>query len=190
MLLFISKPFDFQRAQPQPRKDQFMYPYSHALIGGLVGVTLFPNQTGPQLACAIAATLPDFVATPFHISRIFFKKDAAPLTREISHSLIQALSVLALWWEFGHPSQLVTAGIVGWLSHILIDALTHSNPEFSEHDASLLWPFDVKLGQAIGVWDYRHPFTKDISWLVFIPKLPEVLIDLSCVALLVYLTCF
>lgn len=160
-----------------------MYIYSHALIGGgLVGTILFQNEPNLQAVCLAGAILPDLISIPFHTSRILRGKDANLLSREISHSVIVASATSFIFLFFFKLNPVFLALISGWISHLFVDALTHSRNDFVKHDASLFWPFcNIKLGQIIGIWDYRHPFTKKINWMIFKPKTTEVLIDLLCI---------
>lgn len=135
-----------------------MQTYTHASIGALIGLAYFPHQPVAQLLCIGAAVAPDIVMMPtFLLDRMPGRQALTNqprwllATKELSHSLPLSAGMLLIGLHRNWPL-LIAIGI-GWLSHVIIDMLTHGNPCFQENDPHYIWPFGSL--RKIGVWDYR-----------------------------------
>ena len=168
-----------------------MQPYTHFVIGGALGACLFPNEQILQLSCAVGGVIPDLAAAPqYAIDLIAGRKpmtkqsDRLILLKEISHSLpIWILAVIiiivskSIWPDFIY--QMIMVAMIGWFSHIPVDAISHNNPKFAKEDLTLMWPLGMKMH--IGNWDYRYDYG------VLKPKPFELFL---CVALIILVAIF
>lgn len=79
--------------------------------------------------------------------------------------------------QSGDMSRVLLGIGLGFLSHWVIDVLSHSGEEFLPTDCSMIWPVgrrDFRLGGFIGFWEYRRRQAN------FAPKVPEFLLDVLC----------
>lgn len=136
-----------------------MQTVTHLAIGAFIGAAAFRHQPLAQLACVAASVGPDVVMMPlFALDKLRGRKPLlkqGPLLlvlKELSHSLFLALLCLLAGAQSGQV--LVTAFAVGWLAHIVIDVLTHADPEFQAlGDPHYIWPVGSLRG--FGIWEYR-----------------------------------
>ncbi len=164
-----------------------MQTYTHALLGGCLGIALFPQLPSVQFACIAGSVLPDVVQMPkYLLDKMRNKKplehvpNSIVLLKNMAHSLLfwGALSLIA-WYS---SVSVVVACCIGGLVHCMVDALTHCDPKY-KYDAGFLWPLNIQLADYTGIWDYR--IDHGVLW----PKLPEAIVDAAAVTfiLLAYL---
>ena len=153
--------------------------YTHLVIGASTGALLYPDNPTAQAVCIIGAVTPDVILGPKFVLDKLRGKQAFV---EQSAGLLQAIEVvnsipygllgclLACLFTLKFPSLTLWTVRVAWLplaffasytGHLVIDALTHSGKEYRDTDPSYLyfWPFwcpKVKLGNVIGIWEYRY----------------------------------
>lgn len=136
-----------------------MQTYTHLAIGGLIAVTLFPNDPLSEGMCLLGSCASDVPAMFIMFKDVVNK--ARPFSRlsalnkrtiEICHSLPLSLIFIVQALVMGNSFK--RAFSLGFLSHILIDITTHTGKgEYAETDPSYLWPLPWKL--RIAIWDYR-----------------------------------
>jgi membrane-bound metal-dependent hydrolase YbcI (DUF457 family) len=144
-----------------------MQTYTHAWIGGAVGVILFPNNIAGQIACVAGSILPDVVMIPQFLwdkvnGRQPLKTQSSFLMslKEIAHSLpiwsiltIVGATILSTY-------DILFAIGVGGLLHVFIDIITHGtgpkeNRPYWDTDVKFMWPTRTDL-RPLGLWEYRY----------------------------------
>jgi hypothetical protein len=135
-----------------------LHTLTHLAIATCGAALLWPNAHLLQAACVVGAVLPDVVMVPTFITDRMSGR--LPLSQppqwllwliELGHSfwLWSAILLAAIW--FGTMAPICFA--LGGLSHVMIDVLTHGNPQFQRFDPQYLWPIADLRGLA--TWDYR-----------------------------------
>lgn len=163
-----------------------MQTYTPALVGGVIGVLSNPNSLSAQLSCALTACGPDLVMVPrFLVDK---RKGKLPLANpssdlrlayEITHSLPIWILLCSTLSFFVSVNNLSLSLSLSWLSHLIIDALTHCDSRFAKNDQTMLWPLKTQLGTVVGIWDYRYDYG------ILRPKPFETLIDLVAVLIII-----
>lgn len=163
-----------------------MQTYTHFLVGGALGCSLFPTSTLAQFSCACGGVVPDLVLLPKYVldrirGRQAFTEQSSwlLLIKELSHSIpFWGVLWLICWYFVAGAAPLVwkigNAFLLGFLSHLIIDALTHCGEKFRSTDQGMLWPLKLKLGALVGLWEYRYDHG------VLKPKLFELCVDICC----------
>ena len=121
-----------------------MWPWGHLAAGYLVYTAYTRLHTGdppadvPALVALLGTQLPDLVDKPLAWSLVVL-----PTGRSLGHSLVVGAVVLPVAWALAarrDARPLAAALSIGWLSHLLGDALYPLvNGEFA-HVAFLAWP--------------------------------------------------
>ena len=121
-----------------------MWPWGHLAAGYLVYTAYTRLHTGdppadvPALVALLGTQLPDLVDKP-----LAWSLAVLPTGRSLGHSLVVGAVVLPVAWALAahrDARPLAAALSVGWLSHLLGDALyPFVNGEFA-HVAFLAWP--------------------------------------------------
>lgn len=163
-----------------------MWPPTHTVVAATVAEALFPGNRTALLVLTVASTWPDF---PFLAQVGLNIKDGKSvaeynrpwllLLNNAAHSLPVWLAVFATSRVLPVIPAVVSLALWGWLSHILIDVLTHGRGKKFKGDPDL-WPWRHTLGSVMGIYTYREPGC-------YKPKVPEVIISLTSVVLFVLL---
>ena len=121
-----------------------MWPWGHLAAGYLVYTAYIRLHTGdppadvPALVALLGTQLPDLVDKP-----LAWSLAVLPTGRSLGHSLVVGAVVLPVAWALAarrDARPLAAALSIGWLSHLLGDALYPLvNGEFA-HVAFLAWP--------------------------------------------------
>ncbi len=151
------------------RKIGRMRTYSHALITWAAARRLAPSELDIAARAALGAALPDLpaIAGAFWLgarrrrwlTRTEFCKEACEKgpfggPDAALHSALPVTLLLALWAVSGERKRRArTAFLLGWLGHVLADALTHA-----EDARAVLWPLSRRrLRSPVSYWDHsRH----------------------------------
>ena len=170
-----------------------MQTYTHAAVGGVLGITLFPDKPLAQAVCIITSMVPDLVMVPQFIFDRLAGREALKvqskrmmLMKEIGHSLVVWI-VLGTIGIMVLPLALQPIGLaatLGGFFHGFVDVFTHGKgPQeqrpFWDTDLTSMWPLPVDL-RPWGIWEYRHT-PPDL-----VPKPPEVVVLLACAAFIAY----
>lgn len=133
-----------------------MQTYTHLAIGAALGTLAYRNDPLAQLCCVIGAGGSDVgFALEFAAHKF---KGLAPMKQkrprwlreigEAAHSLPLWFAVLVAIW-FSADTRLFVLALafeVGWISHIVVDVLTHGGgkdgKKFSETDVTFMWPLN------------------------------------------------
>ncbi len=157
-----------------------MQTYTHLVIGAALGgavahIHVFQEVTPSVVVVAtiVGAGLPD-AATFIQMMQDIIWYKRAPFSesknqriwmflKEVSHG--GPWMIATLWWltTLGRSSLTIVLGalLLGLISHVIIDAMTHCGEEFRETDVSCLWPLNPILtsklaGEIVGVAEYRY----------------------------------
>ena len=159
-----------------------MYTDTHALLALTVTGWCYKERLTPRIVCAVAATFPDYAmlmqcaiwwmngqVIDGSVSWSSFTNDYTAIT----HSFF----VIALACQSGQSicHRWFKAFVVGWLSHPIIDVLTHGKTE-----VLYLWPSHYFLGKIFGVIDYRLEGLARTRW--------EIALDFSLAAVVLWQT--
>ena len=148
-----------------------MRTYSHALLTWVTARRLRPSEPGVAAWGALGAVLPDL---PAIAGAILLGARRRPFTRRefceevcekvpfggpdaALHSALPAAATLAVYRMSGaekhHPRPALLALLLGWMGHVLTDALTHA-----EDARPVLWPLSRwRFRSPISYWDRsRH----------------------------------
>lgn len=137
-----------------------MQTYTHAEMGIVAGIRLFPASATAIICCAVGSILPDIAAAVmFAIDRM---RGEQPLKEQTSRFLTvqEIVNSLILWGAVvsvtlllgGKYSLLISAS---YFTHLVVDILTHGGAEYAKTDPSFLWPFQSKIMRRLAVCEYR-----------------------------------
>lgn len=143
--------------------------YTHGLVGAVIGLKLFPDSFAIQAVCAIGAMVPDCTIVPYYIRDISLGKHPCKeqgkiqqLVSEISHSLPLLVVFIAFTFFLRGIYQdnffkIILMFEIGVLSHIVLDVLTHKNPNRKYPiERSMMWPIKKAHLNAFAILDYRY----------------------------------
>lgn len=140
-----------------------MQPYTHPLVGALLGTLLCPHDNLAIAACFCGASCPDVVMAPQWLKEkargkkplVKISKEAA-VAIEISHSLI--LWIIATGLSMLLPWTWLPAFLIGGVSHVVIDSVSHADEKYLAGvlETGFIWPLPWKIGRFVGFWTYRH----------------------------------
>jgi hypothetical protein len=144
-----------------------MQTYTHAAIGILAGVIIFPHDYFRQSVCAIGAIAPDVILVPkFIFDKLSGKQVLAKqskrllVAKEIVNSIPLFLMLYLGWFLLAKITawyELLTMSFLfNYLVHLFIDAFTHGDKKYYDSDPTFLWPWKKRL--AIASWEYRYDF--------------------------------
>lgn len=145
-----------------------MQTYTHALVGGAAGISLFPDNLFAQCVLVAGSVLPDVPdAIKMIMDKVRGKKPFADLTRSalinnmfnsffVWMGMLVVVHVVIAVGQSDMESLFATKlypFCLGGLLHWLIDAYTHAEERFSKTDSKMFWPLKITTR---GVWEYRY----------------------------------
>lgn len=162
-----------------------MQTYTHLLLGTAMGKTLFHDEPMVNIVMIMAGSvLPDFVAIAKYV--IDRMRGAPPLAKQGRKLLlIQEISNSIFLWGLGlvvtlyfSSNQFVTLLIASYVTHLIIDRLTHGGKEYMETDPSFMWPLPGKVLRGFGVLEYRygHAVLWPVKWWEGIVNMVAILL--------------
>lgn len=147
-----------------------MRTYSHAALTWTAARLADPSEAGVAAWAAVGATLPDLPATAgaawlglrrCSLDRTGFREEVCA-KRSFStpdaalHSALPAGALLLAFWTSGSSDsslrRSLSAFLIGWVGHVLADALTHA-----EDARPVLWPVSGRRFRSpVSYWDRSH----------------------------------
>jgi hypothetical protein len=158
--------------------------YTHAAVGLLAGIVVFPHNAPAQIACIAGADGPDNSIPPSCLA--YRWKNRQPSFANWPRGLIfaEAMHSIPLWcvasliierlFIIGIGGPYLLAFLLGGLSHAMVDSYTHGgrghNIYTANDNVGFLWPWKFKLGRILGFYEYRDP-----NYPGLLPKWPEAM---------------
>ena len=164
-----------------------MQTYTHAVVGAAIGgalmhLTPFKDLGLVPLAAIAGAIFPDVPIFCQMMLDIFWYKRSPfsnakeqkgwMLLKELSHAQIMMAILLVitstLWGFKDLTGAILGAFLIGAISHVVIDCMTHTGQMFRATDSHFLWPINplftkVKAADLFGIAEYRYSFSNVVK---------------------------